>query len=161
MIDPDFYTVHHRLGLALSHLGELTAEIEHYHRAIHHFRLSLKSDDEDDAVILDWATALINIATHTHDPSEADQCYRDALQKLQTAIRLGNLHAYYHLACLNSLTGQCETGIRFLQKAHEYDALPSIDEMLQDEWLDNLRSTGDFQQFLSSLDQRTNFQEEC
>ena len=35
------------------------------------------------------------------------------------------------------------------------------EEMLQDEWLDNLRSTGDFQEFLSELDYRRNFQEEC
>jgi len=161
MIDPDFYLVHHRLGLALSHLGELTGEIEHYHRAIHHFRLSLKNDDENDAVILDWATTLINIATHAHDSSETDQFYRDAEHKLQTAIRLGNLQAYYHLACLDSLTNQCERGMRCLQKAREYDALPPIDEMLQDEWLDNLRSTGDFQEFLSALDHRRNYQEEC
>jgi tetratricopeptide (TPR) repeat protein len=159
MIDPDFYLVHHRLGLALSHLGELTEETDHFYRAVHHFRLSLKNDDENDTVLLDWATTLINIAGHTHDSSEADQIYRDAEHKLQAAMRLGNLQTYYYLACLNSLLGQCEKGMHCLGKARAYDALPSIDEMLQDEWLDNLRSTGDFQEFLSELDHRRNFQE--
>ncbi len=161
MIDPDFHLVHHRLGLALSHLGELTGEIDHFYRAVHHYRLSFKNDDENDLILLDWAAALINIAVHTHDSSESEQFYRDAEHKLQAAMRLGNLQTYYHFACLYSLLGQCEKGMLCLQKARGYDALPPIDEMLQDEWLDNLRSTGDFQEFLSELDHRRNFQEEC
>lgn len=161
MIDPDFYLVHHRLGLALSHLGEFTAEIDYFYRAVHHFRLSLKNDDENESILLDWSIALINIAGHTHDSSEADQFYRDAEHKLQTAIRLGNLQAYYPLACLYSLLGRCEKGMRCLEKAHEYGTLPSMDEMLQDDWLDNLRSTGNFQEFLSELEHPRNFQEEC
>jgi hypothetical protein len=48
-----------------------------------------------------------------------------------------------------------------LAKSRASDALPPIDEMLHDEWLDNLRSTGDFQEFLSELDHGRNFQEEC
>ena len=161
MIDPDFTAVHHRQALALSHLGELTSEIDHFYRAAHHYRLSMKNDEENDIVILDWATTLINLATHTHDSSESDQFFRDAEHKFQTAMRLGNLQTYYHLACLYSLMGQCEKGMLCLHKAKSYDALPPTDEMLQDEWLDNLRSTGDFQEFLSQLDHRRNFQEEC
>ncbi|MBS0604038.1 MAG: hypothetical protein JSS60_03260 [Verrucomicrobia bacterium] len=161
MIDPDFHLVHHRLGLALSHLGELTSESDHFYRAIHHYRLAMKNDEENDAVLLDWATTLINIATHSHDSSESDQFFRDAEHKFQIAMRLGNLQTYYHLACLYSLQGQCEKGMRCLEKARDYDALPTTDEMLQDEWLDNIRSTADFQGFLAQLDHRRNFQEEC
>lgn len=161
MVDPDFTLVHHRQGLALSHLGELSSEIDHFYRAVHHFRLAMKNDDENETVLVDWATTLINIAGHSHDSNESDQFYRDAEHKLQAAMRLGNLQTYYHLACLYSLIGQCEKGMHCLGKAREYDALPPIDEMLQDEWLDNLRSTGDFQEFLTQLDHRRNFQEEC
>lgn len=161
MIDPDFTAAHHRQALALSHLGELTSEIDPFYRAIHHFRLSMKNDEENDTILLDWATTLINIATHTHDSTEADQLYRDAEYKFQIALRLGNLQAYYHLACLFSLIGQCEKGMYCLKKAREYDALPPMDEMLQDEWLDNLRSTEEFQEFLTHLDHRSNYQEEC
>lgn len=160
MIDPDFTLVHHRQALALSHLGELTSEIDNFYRAAHHFRLAMKNDDENDTVLVDWATTLINIAGHSHDSSESDQFYRDAEHKFQIAMRLGNLQTYYHLACLYSLTGQCEKGMHCMEKAREYDALPPIDEMLQDEWLDNLRSTADFQEFLTQLDHRRNFQEE-
>ncbi len=160
MIDPDFYHVHHHLGLALSHLGELNGEVDHFHRAAHHYRLSLKNDEENDNVLLDWATALIHIASRSHDSSEADQIYCDAEHKLQSAVRLGNQQAYYQLACLNSIMGECEKGMLCLQKARANDALPPVDELLQDDWLDNLRSTGEFQEFLSELDHRRNFQEE-
>ncbi len=161
MIDPDFQLVHHRLGLALSHLGELTAESDHFYRAVHHYRLSMKNDEENDAVLIDWAMTLINLATHSHDSSESDQFFRDAEHKIQVAMRLGNLQTYYHLACLYSLQGQCDKGMRCLEKARANEALPPLDELLQDEWLDNLRSTADFQGFLTQLDQRSNFQEEC
>jgi tetratricopeptide (TPR) repeat protein len=161
MIDPDFTAVHHRQALALSHLGELTSEVDHFYRAVHHFRLAMKNDEENDMVILDWATTLINIAGHTHDSSESDQFYQDAEHKLQQALRLGNLQTYYYLACLYSLLGECEKGMFCLEKARIYDALPATDEILQDEWLDNLRSTADFQEFLTQLDHRRNFQEEC
>ena len=160
MIDPDFNLVQHRLGLALSHLGELTSESDHFYRAIHHLRLGLKNEEDNDSILLDWSTALMNLACHAHDPSEAEQFYRDAEHKIQAAMRLGNVQTYYHMACLFSLLGQCEKGMLYIYKANAYDALPSIDEMLQDEWLDNLRSMGDFQEFVTQLAHRRSLQEE-
>jgi tetratricopeptide (TPR) repeat protein len=161
MIDPDFHLIHHRLGLVFSHLGELTSDSEYFYRAIHHYRLSIKNDEENDAILLDWATTLINLANHSHNASEADQFFRDAEHKILAAMRLGNLQTYYHLACFYSLQGQCEQGMRCLEKARANQALPPLEEMLQDEWLDNIRSSEDFQGFLSQLDQQSNFQEEC
>ncbi len=161
LIDPDFHLVHHRLGLALSHLGELNAESDRFYRAVHHYRLALKNDEENDGILLDWATTLINIATHCHNSSESDQLFRDAEYKLQVAMRLGNLQTYYHLACLYSLQGECEKGMYYLEKARVCDALPSTDEILQDEWLDTIRSTSNFHEFLTHLDHKRNIQEEC
>ncbi len=160
MIDPDFHEVHHHLALSLSHLGELKGEIDHFYRAIHHYRLSLKHDEENDTIILDWAITLINLAQHTHDSAEADQFYRDAEHKLITAAKLGNLQCYYHLSCLHSLLNNYEASMRFLEKADQCNSLPPIDELLQDEWLEGLRCTGDFREFLSHLEHRPNLQEE-
>ncbi len=152
MIDPDFHLVHHRLGLALSHLGELSSESDHFYKAIHHYRLSLKNDEENDVILLDWAATLIGLATHSHDSSESDQFFKEAEHKIHAAMRLGNLQSYYYLACLFSLQGQCDQGMRCLEKAKSCAALPPLDELLQDEWLDNVRSTGDFQGFISQID---------
>lgn len=161
MVEPDFHLVHHRLGLALFHLGELTSQSDHFYRAIHHYRLSLKNDEENDTVLIDWATTLIHLATHSYDSAESDQFFEDAEHKIQTALRLGNLHTYYHLACLYSLKGECEKAMRCLEKSRSCKTLPAIDELLQDDWLDNVRSTGDFQEFLSQLERRSNYHEEC
>ena len=152
MIDPDFQQVHQRLALAFAHLGELSGEIEHFYRAVHHYRLAIKHDEENDQIILDWALTLINISQHTHDASEADHSYRNAELKLIASAKLGNLQANYHLGCLYSLTGQYEKAMRFMEKAEKCDALPPLDEILQDDWLDGLRNTIDFREFLSHLE---------
>ena len=161
VIDPDFHLVHHRLGQTLSHLGELTDESAHFYRAIHHYRLSMKNDEENDAILTDWAIAFINLAIHSHDSADSDQLFLAAEGKLQAALSLGNLHTYAHLAGLYSLQGQCEKSMHCLLKAKACDALPPLDELLQDDWLDNVRSTAEFQEFLTKLEKRRNFQEEC
>jgi len=160
MINSEFPHVHHHLGLALSHLGELTSEVEYFHRAVHHYRLAIKNDEENDAIFIDWATTLINIATRCHDMRESDQFFEDAEHKLQTAMRLGNLQTHYHLACLYSLQDKCDRGMECLERALAHDALPTSDEMLQDEWLENTRLTAHFQGFLAQLERRRHFQKE-
>lgn len=160
MIDPDFHEVHHRLALALSHLGELTCEIDPFFRAVHHYRLGLKNDEENDTIILDWAISLINLAQYTYDSIEADQFYRDAEHKLTTAAKLGNLHAFYHLSCLHSLLQNYDKAMGFLLKADAHRSLPPLEELLNDEWLDGLRATGDFREFIYQLEHRPNLQEE-
>lgn len=159
MIDPDLYDVHHYLALALSHLGELTSSREYLYRAIHHYRLAVKQENENDTVLLDFALTLINLSQHVYDSAEIEQLYRDAEQKLFTASRLGNTQAYYHLACLYSLSNHIGLSIRFLEKAVKADSLPSIEEILQDDWLDNVRSTQDFHEFLSHLENSRNLEE--
>lgn len=159
MIDPNLYDVHHHLALALSHLGELTASQEYLYRAIHHYRLAVKQENENDIVLLDFALTLINLSQHLYDSAEIEQLYRDAEQKLFTASRLGNTQAYYHLACLYSLSNHIGLSMRFLEKAMKADSLPSIEEMLQDDWLDNVRTTQDFQEFLSQLENSRNLEE--
>lgn len=154
MLNPDFPNIHHRLGLSFSHLGELSGDSEQFQRGIHHFRLAIKHDAENDQALLDLALTLINSAQRTSDASEADQLYREAEFKITQSAKLGNLQAYYHLGCLYSLLGQYEKAMRFLQKAEEFESLPPLEEILCDEWLDGLRGTSDFLEFLSELEKR-------
>lgn len=149
MVDPDFQGVHHHLAQAYSHLGELKHEADLFYRAIHHLRLALKRDEDNDALYLDWGIALINIAQVTPVFTDVDQLYSDAKDKLTLAAKLGNPCAYYQLCCLFSLLRQYDESLFFLYKAHSFDALPSMEEMLCDDWLDNLRTTTEFRQFLS------------
>jgi len=154
MIDPDFPQVHHHMALAFSHLGELTGEIEHFYRSIHYFRLAAKHEEENDQIILDWGITLINIAEHIRDTSDSDAFFREAEHKLAQAARLGNLQAYYHLACLYSILGQFDKSLSFIEKADEFESLPPLEEMLQDDWLEGLRNTVDFREFLNELEKK-------
>jgi tetratricopeptide (TPR) repeat protein len=160
MIDPDFPTIHYRLGLAFSHLGELMGEVENFYRATHHFRLAAKHEEDNDQVIVDWGVSLINLSEYVQDTGESSQLQREAEYKITQAAKLGNLQAYYHLSGLYSLLGQHEKSMRFLKKAYDYNSLPPLEEILQDDWLDSLRSTADFREFLSELEKKPNLQEE-
>ncbi|MFI5334235.1 MAG: hypothetical protein ACHQT8_03600 [Chlamydiales bacterium] len=154
MLDPDFSGIHHKLGLAFSHMGDLMGETEQFFRALHHFRLALKQEEENEQVLLDLAITLINIAQRSQDPAEADQLYREAEHKMTQAAKLGSLSAYYHLSCLYSILGQYEKAMRFILKAEKHESLPPLDELLADDWLDGLRTTSDFRDFLSHLERR-------
>ncbi|MGE5195741.1 MAG: hypothetical protein ACM3JI_00225, partial [Anaerolineae bacterium] len=153
-VDPEFSEVHHRLALAFSHLGELQGEMENFYRSLHHYRLAAKHDDENDQLILDWALTLINAAQQAEEASEADQCYREAEAKLTQAALLGHPAAYYHLGCLYCLLKQQENALHFLEKAALFDCLPSIEEILEDEWLEDLKATADFNEFLARLEKK-------
>lgn len=152
MIDPDFPEIHHRLALAFFHLGELMSELDHFFRSVHHFRMASKQEEENDQIILDWGVTLISLAHHVHDTQEAEQLYRDAEHKLTHAAKLGNQQAFYHLGCLNSILGQYERAMAFMEKSHASKALPPLEEIMEDEWLDGLRATSFFQEFISHIE---------
>ncbi|NGX37834.1 MAG: Photosystem I assembly protein Ycf3 [Chlamydiae bacterium] len=150
MVDPDFPEVHHRLAQAFCHLGELTGEIDYFYRAIHHLRLALKREDDNDYMILDWGIALIHIAQHTPVLTDVEQLMQDAKQKLTLAAKLGNIQAFYQLTCLYSILQNPEKAIYFLKKADYFNALPPLEELQSDDWLDHLRSTSEFREFLAA-----------
>ena len=150
MVDPDFPQVHHRLAQAFCHLGELTGEVDFFYRAIHHLRLALKHDEDNDHMILDWGIALIHIAQHTPILTDVHQLLQDAKQKLTLSAKLGNIQAFYQLTCLYSILQIPEKAIFFLKKADYFNALPPLEELQCDEWLDYLRSTSEFREFLAA-----------
>ena len=45
--------------------------------------------------------------------------------------------------------------MEFLKKAEKLDVLPPIEEVFEDEWLENLRSTSLFSHFVSYLENKT------
>jgi tetratricopeptide (TPR) repeat protein len=152
LIDPDFPRIHHRTALCYIQLGHITADAEYYRRAIHFFRLAMRQDEENDAVWLDWGICLIHLAHHTLDSDFMNQLYQDAEIKITQAGKLGSEGAYYTLACLYSILGRTQEAMELVEKALWNHALPSIEELLEDDWLENLRSTPAFAQFLTALE---------
>lgn len=152
LIEPDFPHIHHHMALCHVHLGHIAGDSEYYKRAIHFYRLAMRQDEENDATWLDWGSCLIHLAHHTLDSDFMNQLYMDAERKITRAGQLGNGEAYYALACLYSILGRSIEAMEFLHKAFQVRSLPAIDELLNDDWLDNLRTTPAFAHFLTALE---------
>ncbi|MCB1115899.1 MAG: hypothetical protein KDK71_05450 [Chlamydiia bacterium] len=156
MCKPDFPHIHYQLALTLSHFAELISEIDLFHRAIHFFRIAHQKEKENDQIILDWAYTLFHLGDILENASSRNEHYQEAEHKMIEAAKLGNVHAYFALASLYSVTGDLKNSLRLLEKAKAFEALPPLDELLEDEWLENVRKTDEFSAFLESLESPKN-----
>lgn len=162
-LDPDFKAARYQLACSLTYLGGELADIELYHKANQHFRMLLESDPEDDSALLDYSLSLIGLARlvqDIHAPDKAHLLYREAEAHLMRAATLGNHQTYYHLAGLYSLNQQSEQAIQFLNKARLAGALPPLEEMLHDEWLESVRETPAFYDLLHQLSPKQKLSED-
>ncbi|MFZ0565581.1 MAG: hypothetical protein WAM28_05295 [Chlamydiales bacterium] len=146
--EPNILNIRYRLALALSHYGELTSHIESIYRAIELFK-SLPSQDE--SVLCDYGYTFLTLSELIYDanhPQKAMSFRREAEKRLMQAAEFGSGEAFYHLACLYSLSGLNETSIHYLEKADAMGCLPPIEDVEHDEWLEKIRHTRAFQEFL-------------
>lgn len=154
ILDPQFMLAHYNLALVYSHLAELTWDVEGFYKAIEHLQVVIAHDPEDDLAWNDWGLVYIHLSQLLNEPSQPDlqqKLYVQAENKLIHAVSLGNTQAYYNLACLHSLMGNFTMSLHYLERADAFESLPSLEEMLQDEWLDALRATSNFQYFLQEF----------
>ncbi|MBA2726765.1 MAG: hypothetical protein H0U49_01145 [Parachlamydiaceae bacterium] len=149
-IDPEYIHARYNLALAFSHLGELVMDVDCFHRAAEQFQILLNLDNEDEMAWHEFGMTLLHLAHLIDDPAlptKSQSYFEQAEIKLMHAQSLGCSQSYYALACLYSLTENVGAGIYYLEKADVNNVLPSIEEILQDEWLENLRQTSAFQIF--------------
>jgi tetratricopeptide (TPR) repeat protein len=146
--------VRYHLAMAYSHLGELTADQEYLKEAIVLLELLLRIDPDDENVWSNLGYAQLNLAElplDARDPQERIKYQREAEKSLIRAAQLGNEGVYYYLACLYSLTGLHALSMKYLIRAEIADCLPYKTDLEQDDWLDGIRHTAVFQDFLMSL----------
>lgn len=154
VLDPNLKPARYNLALALSHLGEMTSDLESFHKACELFQTIVSQDSEDELVWNDWGVTLLHLAQLIQEPAYPEllqKCYQQAEYKLFQAALLGNIQAYYNLACLYSLIGNYETSLHYLIRAEQAEALPLLEDLLNDEWLDGVRETPAFQTFVNEL----------
>lgn len=154
MIDSTYQHARYNLALAYSHLGEITSEVEHYTKAIEQFQLLLEQDPEDEIIPMDFGITLVNLALliqDEHQSEKAEGLFRQAELFLMQAASLGNSQAFYQLAGLYSLTEHFDLAMYYIERAQFFGTLPSVDDMMQDDWLEALRITPAFRQFLENL----------
>lgn len=152
--DPTFTNARYSLAVALSHLGELVVDIECFNMAADQFKLLLQSDPEDSHGWEEWGGMLLQQAILMHEParpSHSEELFAAAEQRLSHAVSLGSSSALYTLACLYSLQGNYEVGMHYIARAADCRALPSLDDLMHDEWLEGLRSLPHFRRMLLEL----------
>ena len=160
LIDPDFPHVHDHIAQCNMDLGHHTGDVEFYNKAISFFRLSVRQDEENEQIWLNWGLCLIHLAHHTLEFEFMNQLYWDAEQKITKAGALGSLAARYHLACLYSILGRTEESMDLIIQSLSLKVLPPIEELFEDEWLENLRNTDLFSQFINDLEAKLQSREE-
>ncbi len=153
-VNPGFLVARYHLALSYSHLGELVSDVEYLQRSSEEFEAIVQEDPENEMVWNDWGVTLLNLANLVCDPSKieyTEQLYSMAEARFHNAVALGNVGAYYNIAGYYSLVGNFHAAMEFLEKAYQAQAIPSVDDIMHDEWLDQLRHTDEFRNFLSKL----------
>ena len=156
-LNPNYFMARYNLALALSHLGEAMYDVEYYHRAMEQYEILLDQDPEDEMIHLDFGMALINLGLLVYDPNHLERSqalYRRAESHFVQAAGLGSTQVYYQFAGLYSITGHYHQAIHYLERAQVVGVLPGIEDLLHDEWLDRLRQTPLFRQFINELSTR-------
>lgn len=154
LINPDYPKVYYHIALTFSHLAELLSDSNLVERAMNYYHLSAKQDPESSNVFLDWGLCLIHLSHLSSDSSKINRCFLEAEQKLIRAGQLGSQHAYYHLACLYSLLERYEEALIFVQKAYKHEVLPPVEDLVADDWLEGLRQTKGFDDFINQLESK-------
>ncbi|MFI0434229.1 MAG: hypothetical protein ACH350_00695 [Parachlamydiaceae bacterium] len=156
-LDPDYMMARYSLAIAFSHLGDAMDDVDFYQKSVEQFQLLVDQDPENDMIHLEYGMALTSLGLLTHDlhhPERSECLYRQAESSLMQAVSLGNTQAYYQLAGLYSITNHYQQAIYYLERAQSCDTLPGIEDLMHDEWLEGLRGTPAFRQFIQGLSTR-------
>ncbi len=155
-IHPMQAQVRYHLALALSHLGEATGEESPLQQACELFEQMVLEDQEDEEAWCEWGITLLHMAQIEGagllcQTGGGTAAIEEAIERLLRAARLGSTQALYYLACAYSLAERYEEAILYIDKAARAKGLPPLMEVMEDEWLEGLRNTEWFQQFLLQM----------
>lgn len=152
--DSTYIQAHYNLALSLSHIGEAIDDIDSIQKSLEHFHAYLQVESEDESAWDEWGYALLCLAdlmVDTLHPEHNPTLLLAAEGKFLQAVSLGCVNSFYNLACIYSLSRNYYTAMVYLERAENAKTLPSLEDLQNDERLDNLRWTREFQAFLLKL----------
>jgi len=153
-LSPRFTKARRHLAVTLAHLGELLSDVDCFNKAIEQFHVAIHQDPEDEIAWNECGLAMLELAQLFYEPARPERSqnlYAQAENKLCQAVALGWAPALYNLACLHSLTHNYPAAIHYMERADSNGVLPDLEDLMHDEWLEDLRSTKQFQTFLSHM----------
>lgn len=153
-LDPNYHHARYNLAITLTHLAELVGDLDLFYKAQEQFLNVISENDEEEFTWNEWGVMCMHAAELVEEeclPEKAKEWLELAEPKLLQAAFLGSSIAYYNLACLYSLTNHIPQALHYLEKAKNAGSLPPMETLLEDLWLENLRGTSEFRDFLSRL----------
>lgn len=152
--EPTYYEARAALAFTMLHLGEFSDDVNILSDALIHFQILIQEDPEDSHLLANYGLLYLNLAYLSKDigrPEHEEFFFDKAEEKLSLSASLGSASSYYHLACLHSMKGQFEVSMYYIEKCETFEVLPSLDNMLQDDWLEYLKDTEAFLEFIKRL----------
>lgn len=152
---PNYPNAQYALGLAKSHLAECAADVELFEQACLHFEEAAESEPDSDILLNEWGVAKIHWAELVKDPA-CEELYRSLLNQadrhLRQAIAAGSHVAVYNMAALQAIRGNYDVAIDCLERAHQLGSLPSLEDVLNDPWLESLFGRKEFTSFVNRIE---------
>ena len=148
--DPEEVRPRILLATSLQYLGDVTGELHCFEEAIEQLHHASRYEPDNEAIYDEWGCALIGQARLIDDPAhiyEVGKLRDEAQKRLAKALSLGSNEALYHLAWLYAQAGDHPQALNFLEKALRAGSLPPAEQLEQDEYLGELRSTQGFKEF--------------
>lgn len=153
-LEPSNLAAQFNLALVFSHIGEAFDNRPNLELAVERLCSLARLNPEDELVWQEWGISLMHLARM---PKEEEHqaldwtALADAEVKLRQALRLGALTPLYHLAGLHAARGHKELSLNYLEKAIREKAVPSFEEVQEDEWLENIRGEERFGKLSQTL----------
>ncbi|PCI78658.1 hypothetical protein COB21_00310 [Candidatus Aerophobetes bacterium] len=150
-LDSNFPKLFHQLALSIHHLGTIILDQKLIQSSLHYFKLGHLKDKENDQLLLDWGSALMSYVEISSDFNDHTPYIDQAYENITRAAELGNTQSYYLLACLYAYKMNLEGSLFYLKKAHQFEVLPSIEDLEEEAFLEPLLKTEAFHYFLDQI----------
>jgi len=150
--DSHFPLVQAKLASCYLRQGELSDDAELFQRAISLFEAGLVDSVDNELLWAEYGLALVHEGRKNAEENEVPASFFLAEDAFLRAISLGNIHAYYQLGCLYALMGNASEALQQLYKALSLDALPQLQDILEDPWLHSIHQTVMFHEFLYKVE---------
>lgn len=150
-LDANFPGLFHQLGLSVQHLATFILDQKLMQSALHYFKLAHIKDKENDQILLDWGSALMNLAEIVEGEEQELPLLEQAHHKVSQAITLGNTQGFYLLACLYAYQEKLELALFYLKRAYQNESLPSMKELEEEAFLKPLLRCEEMAGFLEQI----------